>query len=201
MRHEVTASTRAGKAGRRPVPQLSRARRGGIIQVGGTFLAAQVRGIREESGAVEGAAHLAQRRHRWRGGDRRQRSQTGSYLLSQLGVDVGRRSPSTIDNDLLGTDVTIGCDTASNVTLEAIDHLRTTVPPTNRAFLVEKRLGRDCGYLAMMRVWRAARRVISTRSSKCPPAIIARRLHAATSAQDPRDRMFADLAQARAVKE
>ena len=56
---------------------------------------------------------------------------------------------STIDNDLFGTDITIGCDTAINVTLEAIDRLRTTGSSHNRAFLVET-MGRDCGYLAIM---------------------------------------------------
>ena len=64
-------------------------------------------------------------------------SQTGSYMLSQLGVHVVGVA-STIDNDLLGTDVSIGSDTAINVTLEAIDHLRTTGSSHNRAFLVRR---------------------------------------------------------------
>ena len=69
-------------------------------------------------------------------------------LLSQLGIHVVGVA-STVDNDLLGTDISIGSDTAINVTLEAIDHLRTTGSSHNRAFLVET-MGRDCGYLAMM---------------------------------------------------
>ena len=40
--------------------------------------------------------------------------------------------PSTIDNDLYGNDVSIGCDTAINITLEAIDRLRTTVLEASR---------------------------------------------------------------------
>ena len=56
---------------------------------------------------------------------------------------------STIDNDLYGTDVTIGVDTAVNVTLEAIDRLRTTGSSHQRAFLVET-MGRNCGYIALM---------------------------------------------------
>ena len=62
-------------------------------------------------------------------------SQTGAHMLSQLGVHVVV-IPSTIDNDLFGTDITIGCDTAINVTLDAIDHLRTTGSSHNRAFFV-----------------------------------------------------------------
>src|SRR5260370_14378999 len=75
-------------------------------------------------------------------------SEEGYKLLSQLGVQVVGIA-SRIDNDLFGTDITIGCDTAINVTLGAIDHLRTTGSSHNRAFLVET-MGRDCGYLAIM---------------------------------------------------
>jgi 6-phosphofructokinase 1 len=56
---------------------------------------------------------------------------------------------STIDNDLFGSDITIGVDTALNIALEAIDRLKTTASSHQRAFLVEV-MGRDCGYLALM---------------------------------------------------
>jgi 6-phosphofructokinase 1 len=56
---------------------------------------------------------------------------------------------STIDNDLCGSDVTIGVDTALNIALEAIDRLKVTASSHERAFLVEV-MGRDCGYLALM---------------------------------------------------
>jgi 6-phosphofructokinase 1 len=56
---------------------------------------------------------------------------------------------STIDNDLAGTDVTIGVDTAINVALEAIDRLKVTATSHRRAFLVEV-MGRKCGYVALM---------------------------------------------------
>ena len=56
---------------------------------------------------------------------------------------------STIDNDLAGSDVTIGVDTALNIALEAIDRLKTTGSSHHRAFLVEV-MGRRCGYLALM---------------------------------------------------
>src|ERR1700758_5795618 len=122
---------------------------GGIIQVGGTFLGStRSAEFREASGRSKALRNLAQRGIDGVVAIGGNGSQTGSYMLSELGVHVVG-IPSTIDNDLLGTDVTIGCDTAINVTLEAIDHLRTTGSSHNRAFLVET-MGRDCGYLAMM---------------------------------------------------
>ena len=75
-------------------------------------------------------------------------SQTGSASLAREGFPVVGVA-STIDNDLFGTDVTIGGDTAVNVTLEAIDRLRTTASSHQRAFVVET-MGRDCGYIALM---------------------------------------------------
>jgi 6-phosphofructokinase 1 len=56
---------------------------------------------------------------------------------------------STIDNDLYGSEMTIGVDTALNIALEAIDRLKVTASSHERAFLVEV-MGRDCGYLALM---------------------------------------------------
>jgi 6-phosphofructokinase 1 len=56
---------------------------------------------------------------------------------------------STIDNDLYGSEITIGVDTALNIALEAIDRLKVTASSHQRAFLVET-MGRDCGYLALM---------------------------------------------------
>jgi len=57
--------------------------------------------------------------------------------------------PSTIDNDLYGTEISIGVDTALNVALEAIDRLKVTASSHERAFIVEV-MGRDCGYIALM---------------------------------------------------
>ena len=56
---------------------------------------------------------------------------------------------STIDNDLYGSEITIGVDTALNVALEAIDRIKVTASSHERAFIVEV-MGRECGYLAMM---------------------------------------------------
>ena len=151
---------------------------GGIIQVGGTFLgSARSAEFREESGRSKALRHLAQRGIDGVvviGGNG---SQSGSYMLSQLGVHVVGIA-STIDNDLVGSDVSIGCDTAINVTLEAIDHLRTTGSSHNRAFLVET-MGRDCGYLAMMAGLAGGAEVISTPEFEVSASEIAQRLHAA----------------------
>src|SRR6195952_1021245 len=158
--------------------QLSARDVGGIIQVGGTFLgSARSAEFRTEAGRSKALRHLAQRGIDGVvviGGNG---SQTGSYMLSQLGVHVVGIA-STVDNDLLGTDISIGCDTAINVTLEAIDHLRTTGSSHNRAFLVET-MGRDCGYLAMMAGLAGGAEVISTPEFEVSAAEIAERLHAA----------------------
>jgi 6-phosphofructokinase 1 len=75
-------------------------------------------------------------------------SQTGALALSKMGFDV-LGIASTIDNDLAGSEITIGVDTALNIALEAIDRLRVTAASHRRAFLVEV-MGRKCGYLALM---------------------------------------------------
>jgi len=151
---------------------------GGIIQVGGTFLgSARSAEFRTERGRSKALRNLAQRGIEGVvviGGNG---SQTGSHMLSQLGVHVVGVA-STIDNDLLGTDITIGCDTAINVTLGAIDHLRTTGSSHNRAFLVET-MGRVCGYLAIMAGLAGGAEVISIPEFEVPASEIAHRLRAA----------------------
>ena len=56
--------------------------------------------------------------------------------------------PGTIDNDLYGTDYTIGFDTAVNTAIEAVDKIRDTADSHNRLFFVEV-MGRDTGYIAL----------------------------------------------------
>lgn len=75
-------------------------------------------------------------------------SQAGAHALSELGFPVAGVA-STIDNDICGTDLTIGVDTALNIALEAIDRLKVTASSHHRAFLVEV-MGRKCGYLGLM---------------------------------------------------
>ncbi len=122
---------------------------GGIIGRGGTFLgSARCREYRTEEGPKAALDALGRRGIEGLvviGGNG---SQTGAYALSRLGFPVAGVA-STIDNDLFGSEVTIGVDTALNIALEAIDRLRTTATSHHRAFLVEV-MGRDCGYLALM---------------------------------------------------
>ncbi|BAF70009.1 6-phosphofructokinase [Nitratiruptor sp. SB155-2] len=55
--------------------------------------------------------------------------------------------PTTIDNDIFGTDLCLGVDTAFNVIRDAIDKIRDTASTFARAFVIET-MGRECGYLA-----------------------------------------------------
>lgn len=56
--------------------------------------------------------------------------------------------PGTIDNDIAGTDYTLGFDTAVNTAVEAIDKIRDTAEAHDRMFIVEV-MGRDAGYIAL----------------------------------------------------
>ncbi len=122
---------------------------GGIIQRGGTMLgSARCREFETDEGQ-----HAAIDQLRRRGIDGLvviggNGSQAGAFALSRLGLSVVGVA-STIDNDLSGTDVTIGVTTAIDVALEAIDRLKVTGASHQRAFLVEV-MGRKCGYLALM---------------------------------------------------
>lgn len=72
----------------------------------------------------------------------------GAVKLAEIwdGLIVG--VPGTIDNDIYGTDFTIGFDTAINTALDAIDKIRDTAESHNRTFLVEV-MGRRSGYIAL----------------------------------------------------
>jgi len=72
----------------------------------------------------------------------------GALQLHKMGVPV-IGVPASIDNDIWGTDTSIGVDTALNTILDAVDRLRDTATSHNRAFLIEV-MGRNCGYLALM---------------------------------------------------
>ena len=70
-----------------------------------------------------------------------------TLLAAEHGVTVAG-VPGTIDNDVYGTDFTIGFDTAVNTALEAIDRIRDTAASHERLFLVEV-MGRTCGEIAL----------------------------------------------------
>jgi 6-phosphofructokinase 1 len=151
---------------------------GGIIQRGGTVLgSARAPQFAEAAGQEQALKNL-----RARGIDALiviggNGSQTGSNALHQRGFPVVGIA-STIDNDLYGTDVTIGVDTAVNITLEAIDRLRTTGSSHKRAFLVET-MGRNCGYIALMTGIAGGAEVIVTPESDVEPHEVVERLGAA----------------------
>ena len=151
---------------------------GGIVQQGGTVLgSARCPEFMQPDGRARALRNLA-----GRGVDALaviggNGSQTGSAALAQEGFPVAG-VPSTIDNDLFGTDVSIGADTAINITLEAIDRLRTTASSHQRAFAVET-MGRDCGYIALMAGIAGGAEVIAIPENEITPAEVAERLRAA----------------------
>lgn len=104
-------------------------------------------------------------------------SQAGAHALSQQGFPVVGVA-STIDNDLYGSEITIGVDTALNIALEAIDRLKTTASSHQRAFLVEV-MGRHCGYLALMAGIAGGAEVIAIPEVSSDPEWIASELRAA----------------------
>jgi len=122
---------------------------GGIIQRGGTVLgSARCEEFKTDAGRREAIRSLNENRIEGLvviGGNG---SQAGTYELHKLGFPVVGVA-STIDNDLVGTDITIGVDTALNIALEAIDRLKVTGSSHQRGFLLEV-MGRNCGYLALM---------------------------------------------------
>lgn len=120
----------------------------GIIQRGGTILqTARLPEFKEEK--VQRQAIRRLNEHGIEGlivigGDG---SLTGALALHKRGVKVVG-IPGSIDNDIWGTDSSIGVDTAVNTIVEAIDRLRDTASSHERVFLVEV-MGRNCGHLAI----------------------------------------------------
>lgn len=75
-------------------------------------------------------------------------SLTGAYNLHKDGFPV-IGIPGSIDDDVYGTEICLGVDTALNIIIEAIDRIRDCASSIQRAFIVEV-MGRDCGALALM---------------------------------------------------
>jgi len=73
---------------------------------------------------------------------------TGAKIFeSEFGIPIVG-IPGTIDNDLFGTDYTLGYDTAVNTVIEAVDKIRDTADSHDRLFFVEV-MGRDAGFIAL----------------------------------------------------
>ena len=121
---------------------------GDVIQKGGTFLGtARSDEFKTPEGRRKAVANLQQRGIEGLvviGGDG---SLTGARMLGELGVKVVGL-PGTIDNDMWGTDYTIGFDTAVNTVLDAINKLRDTASAHGRVMVVEV-MGRHSGMIAL----------------------------------------------------
>jgi len=122
---------------------------GGIIQRGGTILqTARSPEFRTEKGRLEALRNLNRLGIEGLvviGGDG---SLSGALELHKLGFPVVG-IPGSIDNDLAGTDMAIGVDTALNTALDALDRIKDTASSHQRAFIIEV-MGRNSGYLALM---------------------------------------------------
>ena len=131
------------------VVELDRNSVSSIIQMGGTILkSARSERFMTEAGRAEAAGRLTSAGIEGLvaiGGDGTMRGAQALYLEHGIPC-VG--CPGTIDNDLFGTDETIGFDTALNTALANIDRIRDTADAHNRLFLVEV-MGRDSGFIAL----------------------------------------------------
>lgn len=122
---------------------------GNIIQRGGTILkTARSKEFRTPEGRTKAYENL--KKHGIDalvaiGGDG---TLTGLHKLYEEYSIPSICMPGTIDNDIAGTDFTIGFDTATNTAVEAIDKIRDTAISHNRLFFIEV-MGRNSGYIAI----------------------------------------------------
>lgn len=122
---------------------------GGIIQLGGTMLHTLRCPAFEQPGGIETGAETLRKNNVDAlvviGGDG---SFRGASALSQKSDALMVGIPATIDNDVYGTDETIGFDTAVNTAVGSIDKIRDTAISHERVFIVEV-MGRKRGFLAL----------------------------------------------------
>jgi len=120
-----------------------------ILQTGGTILkSARSERFRTEEGRAKAANELRAMDIDGLiaiGGDGT--FEGASIFYDEYGIPIVG-CPGTIDNDLLGTEETIGYDTALNTAVQNIDRIRDTADAHNRLFLVEV-MGRDSGFIAL----------------------------------------------------
>lgn len=145
---------------------------GGILHQGGTIIgSARCAAFRERPGRLQAVQNLIEHGIEGLviiGGDG---SLTGALLLfdewaglvqeladtGKISKDAAARHPrmpmagliGSIDNDMYGSDITIGADTAVNRIVDAVDAISSTAASHQRSFIVEV-MGRRCGYLALM---------------------------------------------------
>lgn len=120
-----------------------------IVQKGGTILkSARSQGFYSEEGRAQAARNVKDHNIDALvaiGGDGTFRG-ASRFCQEHSIPTIG--CPGTIDNDLFGTDTTIGYDTALNTAIENIDRIRDTADAHNRLFLIEV-MGRDAGFIAL----------------------------------------------------
>jgi 6-phosphofructokinase 1 len=145
---------------------------GGILQRGGTILrTARSKDFRESSGqreAIRQINNAGMDAVIIGGGDG---SLNGAQKLADKGVPV-IGVPASIDNDIYGTDMCIGVDTALNTIVDAIDKIRDTASSHARAFLVET-MGRESGYLAIQAGIVTGAELVLTPETPTPPEAVA----------------------------
>jgi len=120
----------------------------GILQRGGTILlTARCEEFKTDEGQQKALEILKEEKIDGLiviGGDG---SLRGANALHNLGIKV-IGIPASIDNDIYGTDMSIGVDTALNMIIYAVDCIKDTASSHERAFIIEV-MGRNCGYLAL----------------------------------------------------
>lgn len=122
----------------------------GIIQKGGTIL----QSARSDRFRTQAGRRLAYEQLEAAGIDKivaigGDGTFTGASIFMQEYPDIKMVGcPGTIDNDLFGTDFTIGYDTAINTAMNAIDNIKDTANAHNRLFFIEV-MGRDAGFIAL----------------------------------------------------
>jgi 6-phosphofructokinase 1 len=109
-------------------------------------------------------------------------SLTGAHLFYQEYGIPSIGLPGTIDNDLSGTDLTIGFDTACNTAIEAIDKIRDTATSHDRLFFVEV-MGRDAGFIAINAGIGSAAAAILIPERKTPIETLVDKLRSRTKAK------------------
>lgn len=148
---------------------------GGIMQYGGTILGStRSPEFKTEEGRLKALRSLNEQELEALvvvGGNG---SQAGALALAEQGFKVIGVA-STIDNDLCGSEITLGVDTALNIALEAIDRLKTTASSHQRAFLVEV-MGRKCGSLALMAAVAGGAEVVVVPEVETTPEAVAEEL-------------------------
>ena len=177
----------------------------GILNRGGTVIGtARSADFRQRDGRRRAVHNLVERGHRPAGRDRRRRqpvrggpaapgvavaARGAAWPAATIDRETADRHPAlmiaglvgSIDNDMLGTDMTIGADSALHRIMEAMDAIGSTAQSHQRSFVVEV-MGRHCGYLALMSAIAGERRL------RADPGVAARPRLGAGAVRDHQER-------------